>query len=603
MTLRSRCTCALALAALMAGLPCRAAAADVDPAVLQAEAERIAVMAKAQGTVLAIFSPTGGGGGSGVVISPDGYALTNFHVAQPSGKAMKCGMADGKLYDAVIVGIDPTGDVALIKLFGRDDFPCAELADSDRLQQGDACFAMGNPFLLATDFQPTVTHGILSGVHRYQFPAGTILEYTDCLQTDASINPGNSGGPLFDAQGRVIGINGRASFEKRGRVSVGVGYAISINQIKHFLGQLKAGRVVDHATLGARVSTDDEDRRVVVADILEESDAYRRGLRYGDEIVSFAGRPIRSANAFKNVLGIYPKGWRVPVTFRREGKQHDILVRLTGVHTEPELLEKVSGRPRQMPMPIPKPGEKPEPKPGEKPVPGRKEKPSEIPIPMPPPDGHPPMQFRPPPMPEIVKKHFEEKPGYANYYFNKLNRDRVWNAWKAKGDFTAATKTWTISGPLDNAGQYRFELTDGGIVLKLPGGETKWTVGEVLNAPLLPEGSGGLMPALHLWRRLAIGGPDKYGEVLYLGTLPFGPRLQLADVLVGRHGGVECRFYFDMKDGLLLGLEMFPDDTSDPCEIVFSDYRDQEGRMLPQAMEVRFGDARFAGFKTDQFIA
>ena len=69
---------------------------------------------------------------------------------------------------------------------------------------------MGNPFLLATDFQPTVTYGIVSGVHRYQFPAGTLLEYTDCLQTDASINPGNSGGPLFDAQGRLIGINGRA---------------------------------------------------------------------------------------------------------------------------------------------------------------------------------------------------------------------------------------------------------------------------------------------------------------------------------------------------------------------------------------------------------
>ena len=84
-------------------------------------------------------------------------------------------------------------------------------------------------------------------------PAGTLLEYTDCLQTDASINPGNSGGPLFDAEGRLIGINGRGSFEKRGRVNVGVGYAISINQIKNFLGYLHSGRIVDHATLGARV--------------------------------------------------------------------------------------------------------------------------------------------------------------------------------------------------------------------------------------------------------------------------------------------------------------------------------------------------------------
>ena len=174
---------------------------EVAPEVLKSEADRVAAMAKAKGSVLAIFSPTGGGGGSGVVISPDGYALTNFHVAQPSGKAMKCGMADGKVYDAVIVGIDPTGDVALVKLFGRDSFPFSELADSDQLRQGDPVFAMGNPFLLATDFQPTVTCGILSGIHRYQFPSGTLLEYTDCLQTDALINPGNSGGPLFDCAG------------------------------------------------------------------------------------------------------------------------------------------------------------------------------------------------------------------------------------------------------------------------------------------------------------------------------------------------------------------------------------------------------------------
>src|SRR4029077_12415455 len=116
----------------------------------------------------------------------------------------------------------------------------------------------------ATDFHPTVGYGIISGVHRYQYPAGTLLEYADCIQADAAINPGNSGGPLFDAKGRLIGINGRGSFEKRGRVNVGVGYAISINQIRYFLGHLKAGRLVDHATLGARVTSDEA--RVAVDD-------------------------------------------------------------------------------------------------------------------------------------------------------------------------------------------------------------------------------------------------------------------------------------------------------------------------------------------------
>ncbi|HEY2837618.1 MAG TPA: trypsin-like peptidase domain-containing protein, partial [Pirellulales bacterium] len=172
-------------------------AADVDQAVVKAEAERIAVVAKARDVAVAVFAPGGQGGGSGVVISPDGYALSNFHVTKGSGDAMKCGMADGRMYDAVIVGIDPVGDVAVIKLLGRNDFPTAEMADSDQVQVGDWAFAIGNPFLLATDFQPSVSYGIISGVRRYQYPAGTLLEYTDCIQTDASINPGNSGGPLF----------------------------------------------------------------------------------------------------------------------------------------------------------------------------------------------------------------------------------------------------------------------------------------------------------------------------------------------------------------------------------------------------------------------
>src|ERR1019366_9381611 len=97
------------------------------------------------------------------------------------------------------------------------------------------------------------------GVHRYQPPAGIFLEYTDCIQIDTSINPGNSGGPLFNMDGELIGINGRGSFEKRGRVNSGVGYAISINQIKNFLGHLRSGLETDHATLGASMESEGED--------------------------------------------------------------------------------------------------------------------------------------------------------------------------------------------------------------------------------------------------------------------------------------------------------------------------------------------------------
>ena len=350
----------------------------------------------------------------------------------------------------MIVGLDPTGDVALIKLLGREDFPAAEMGDSDQVRVGDWCFAIGNPFLLATDFQPTVTYGIVSGVHRYQYPAGTLLEYADCIQTDASINPGNSGGPLFNAAGQLIGINGRGSFEKRGRVNVGVGYAISINQIKNFLGYLRSGRIVDHATLGATVARD-EDGRVVVSDILRSSDAYRRGLRYGDEMLSFAGRPITTVNGFKNVLGIFPKGWRVPLSFRREGERRDVYVRLMGVHTTRNCCSKAEGAlpVEEEPMPKPQPKErrhpraaaKPKAEPDEGPRQGWCRRSNQAAAGMPKDRVH---SQQPPP--KHVEKWIVKRPGYANYYFNEQNRDRIWKALLAHGDFSGLAGVWKLTG-------------------------------------------------------------------------------------------------------------------------------------------------------------
>jgi len=589
----------LSVAALVLGcaLP---ALAQVDPQVLVAETARVAVVERASQAAVAIFANGGQGGGSGVVISPDGYALSNFHVTNEAGKAMKCGMADGKLYDAVIVGIDPTGDVALLKLLGREDFPHAEMADSDKVQVGDWCFAIGNPFLLATDFHPTVSYGVISGTHRYQYPAGTILEYTDCLQADAAINPGNSGGPMFDAQGRLIGINGRGSFEKRGRVNVGVGYAISINQIKNFLGHLKSGRVVDHATLGASVRSN-ENRRVVVEDILDESDAYRRGLRYGDEVTHFGGRPVTTVNGFKNVLGIFPKGWRVPLTFQHRGESAEVLVRLRGVHRETELAEMLEGQPKV------EPDKAPEPKPGEPRAPGR-------PTPKTPAAPH----AKPAPMPEIVKQHFIEKPGYVNYYFNQLNRDRVWKALVARGDYSPLAGSWTLVGDTSMAEEVQFELSDKQASIKLPSGELKIELEGDLAARLEPPASGGLLVSLAMWRRFLIGGLTDFGDVTYWGTAPLeviaggpgragaepnysGVRFVLADVLVGAYRDIECRFLFDPAEGHLLAMEMLPEEDSDPCELYFSDFQEVEGRIFPGRIEVRHADIVYQVIHCKQF--
>jgi serine protease Do len=594
---------ATVLLCLCAAVSAPAAAAPVPAAVLEAEQQRIAAVARAIPAAVAVFANGGQGGGSGVVITPDGYALSNFHVTKPAGDYMQCGMADGNLYDAVIVGLDPTGDVALIKLLGREDFPSAEMGDSDQLRVGDWCFAVGNPFLLATDFQPTVTYGLVSGVHRYQYPAGTLLEYADCIQTDASINPGNSGGPLFDAAGRLIGINGRGSFEKRGRVNVGVGYAISINQIKNFLGYLHSGRIVDHATLGATVARD-EDGRIVVTDILPSCDAFRRGLRYGDELLTFGGRPITTVNGFKNALGIFPKGWRVPLGFRHQGERRDVYVRLMGVHSDEELLRKAEGAlpVEQPPLPPPSPPQETPPQGEQAPgqpdrTPGRKSG-QELPkiqpkLPQNAPRDH--ADQRPPP--KHVAAWIAKRPGYANYHFNALNRDRVWNALRAHGDFSQLAGPWRLTGADAAGNKLEIELDDKKVSGRFGARTAVVDPALDLDSQRGPEGSGGLLVALHLWQRLLRLGPQQFGDVVYLGTAPVPERPGLADVLVATHNVVEARFLFDPPTGRLIGLEMFPDAQVDPCEVLFDDYRDVAGRQVPHALRVRHGDAVYGEFQ------
>ncbi len=550
--------------------------------VINAEAHRVNSVGRAKDAVVAVFPLEGKGGGSGVVISPDGFALTNFHVVGPTGYAMKCGMADGNAYDAVLVGLDPTGDVALIKLFGRDDFPAATLADSDEVRVGDLVYAMGNPFLLATDFQPTVTRGIISGVHRYQFPSGTLLEYADCLQTDASINPGNSGGPLFDAEGRLIGINGRCSFEKRGRVSVDVGYAISINQIKNFLGCLHSGRIVDHATAGILVGSDEEGR-VVVTDILIDSDAYRRGLRYGDEIVEFGGRSISTPNGFKNVLGIFPKGWRLPLTYLRGGERKTVSIRLGGVHRSDELLEQLRKQRPEEPGPPETPeGPVPEEE-GDRPGP-RLNRVKEEPI----------------PVPDVVKKHYQERRGFANYFFNRLHRDRVLAAWHALGIPNRTEMSWNWRGVFP-AGDYEIRLDNDVCEFRVTDGGWKIRPQDTAENSLAPPGSGGLLLALSLWRRLAVEGAENFGEVVYFGTAPVPGDDTLADVVRATAGGADCWFYFDPKTGELLAMEMFPERNVDPCELRFADYQDTEIGHMPGKIELRFGDEVVAGLSLGKF--
>jgi S1-C subfamily serine protease len=570
--------------------PVPAAPVEVDKAVAAAQQERVATVKKVQPAVVAVLTAAADNGGSGVIIDPEGYALTNFHVVQATGPFPRAGLPDGELYDAVVCGIDKVGDVALIKLVPKEKgkpFPFVALGDSDKVRAGDWSLAMGNPFLLATDFTPTVTYGLVSGVNRYQPPEGKgLLEYTDCIQIETSINPGNSGGPLFNMAGELIGINGRGSFEKRGRVNSGVGYAISINQIKNFLGHLRGGVDADHATLGAVVGTANEDAeltKMVVKQILEESDAYRRGLRADDQLLEFAGRAVTSANQYKNVLGVFPKEWRVPLTVRRDNRREELLVRLMG--NQASVIE----RPNQ------------------------------------PPAGGPPAPPAPPgPAPKgagETAKMFEARKGYSNWYFNALEQNRLLAAFKAHGDFSGLTGAWTIAG--------RYEKPDRNGPMKVTVAEREGIAKVTMELNIAttleplrqsdkhiqqePIGSGGLMMAVYHYHRLLTQGAKGFeGLFAYGGYEPFYPpadgpapkplaaRRIDCEVLNTRHGSVPCKWFFSKADGTLLGFETYIDrdasetDDRDPCEVYLSDYKPVDGRKLPHRMEVRFGNKRYA---------
>lgn len=308
-----------------------ARAAEITPAELAAvrahEAARVAVISNVYGTAVCVYGLNiEAGGGSGVLIDKRGYLLTNNHVAEQVGPAGWGGLADGKLHKSRTIGVDPTGDLALMRLEGSNAFPFARLGRSDRVQAGDPCFAIGNPFSLATDQRPTVTLGIISAIHRYQRGAANRAVYGNCLQIDASINPGNSGGPLFNFRGEVIGINGRGAFEERPRVNVGLGFAIPVEQIKNFLPDLRAAKTCQHGSLDATFT--ERDGRVVCAELNRDADIAKLGLALADRLVMFDGHPIRSVNEFAGLISGYPARWPVTVTFEHEGRVRTVWTRL-----------------------------------------------------------------------------------------------------------------------------------------------------------------------------------------------------------------------------------------------------------------------------------
>lgn len=524
----------------------------LDPRLQAARDARVQMIERVLPTVVSIFN--GAGGGAGVIIAPDGMALTNYHVIQGPAVAYRVGLADGSIHDAVLVGADPVGDVALIQIVGQATFPVAKLGDSDAVQAGDPVLAMGNPFLLATNLQPTVTLGIVSGLHRYQYPAGTLLEYTDCIQTDAAINPGNSGGPLINERGEVIGINGRISLEKRGKVNSGVAYAISIQQIKNFLDHLRGGLVADHATLGATVI--DRQGRVVFEQVRENSEVARLGIQPGDELVAFAGRSMRTSNLFKNVLGIFPSGWRVELVYRRDGQNHEIRPRLLGVHRPGALkLTPIESSPTR------------------------------------PPNQEPATGFD---LPPSLSNHYEAKDGYANFAYARRERDKLLERLDSRSGFVDRRGVWRIS-LVDRTGvEIQLALSDKVI---------SWTTPKETHATepndtqdLDPPGSGGLLIALFQWRALMTDPRNSFRHLEYSGGFPDRDGTVLPALDTDRDG-VVVRWMFDPETGELRCFEANVAADGVPCEIRFQDYRPLYEKFFPHRWEVTHGNETFGAFE------
>ncbi|MBI5183499.1 MAG: Do family serine endopeptidase [Nitrospinae bacterium] len=269
--------------------------------------------------------------GSGVIVSQQGYVLTNNHVVANADK-IKVTLADKKEFNAKVVGSDPKTDVAVIKI-DDSDLPIAKLGDSDKLEVGDWVIAIGTPFGLAQ----TVTVGIISAKGRANVG---IADYEDFLQTDAAINPGNSGGPLVSLDGTVIGIN-TAIFSQSGGYQ-GIGFAIPINMAKEVMYELIEKGEVVRGWLGVVIQPVTQEiaehfklkgiQGALIAEATERGPAYKGGLRQGDIILEYNDKEIKDPNQLRNLVAGTPVGKKVKILVFRFGSNEEFEV---GIEEEP----------------------------------------------------------------------------------------------------------------------------------------------------------------------------------------------------------------------------------------------------------------------------
>lgn len=266
--------------------------------------------------------------GSGFIVSPDGYIMTNNHVIREPGSII-VKLNDGREFPGKIIGQDESTDVAIIKIEAKD-LPFLKLGNSDQLEVGQWVVAIGNPFGL----QASLSVGIVSAKGRSNLD---IVKIEDFIQTDAALNQGNSGGPLLNLNAEVIGIN--TAIATNGSAGyVGVGFAIPSNMAQHVMEQLISTGTISRGQLGVVLQQIDNDmaesldlkepKGALVAEVLPGSAADKAGLKQGDVLLKLDGNPIDSVGSFRNFIALQKPGTKIKLTLMRNSKMEDVSVEI-----------------------------------------------------------------------------------------------------------------------------------------------------------------------------------------------------------------------------------------------------------------------------------
>ncbi|HEX3719526.1 MAG TPA: DegQ family serine endoprotease [Verrucomicrobiae bacterium] len=288
-----------------------------------------------------MYTPPEHGVGSGVIVTKDGYILTNNHVVDDADE-VKVTLSDGREYTAKVVGKDPKSDLAVIKI-NATDLPAIAFAESSKAEVGDVVLAIGNPYAIGE----TVTMGIISAEGR----ATMGLDYEDFIQTDAAINPGNSGGALVDADGRLIGIN--TAIYSRGGGNQGIGFAIPTDLAKGIMLSLIEYGKVTRGYLGVMIQDVTpplakefdlkSDKGALVSDVVPHGPADKAGLKDGDVILSFNGEKVSDSRHLKLEVASLAPGEKVPVEILRDGSRKTLEVKLKELPGEEQMAKNSSG--------------------------------------------------------------------------------------------------------------------------------------------------------------------------------------------------------------------------------------------------------------------